>query len=130
MKYRRLAEYLLLLTMIVGLMGVQRHARGEALQDSHQETSTFEQPPLPDDQIQLGPDVQVPPHSTQIVTGKIVESQNRLVLIDQKTRTLYLLENSEPARRYVGKRVAVRGNIDLAANVIHILDINPTSNTE
>jgi len=118
-----LSRMLLLLTMTVGLTRAQPYAHGEALQDSQQQASPLQQP-QPQAEPELGPPQEIRPNSTQILTGKIVQSQDSLVFVDPKTQTLYLLEDERPAMPYVGRQVAVRGTVDRAANIIRIFDIN------
>jgi Protein of unknown function (DUF5818) len=51
-------------------------------------------------------------------SGNIVRDNHELVLKDPVTKVIYKLDHSEKAKPYVGKRVKVRGRLDMDSNTI------------
>lgn len=129
-KFRNWFRVLVLLTMVVGAVGLHRRARGQALRAAQQRTSLLEQEQVQrQGEPELGPAQQIKPNSTQVLTGRVLQSEDRIVLMDLKDNTVYLLEDEEPARPFVGKCVAVRGKM-IASNTIHISYINMASTAD
>ena len=129
-KLRLWSRLLALLILAIGVIGIQRHARGQALRAERQQTSSLEQEQVqPQGEPELGPAQEIKPSSTQVLTGRIMPSQDRLVLMDLKSKTVYLLDDEGPAQPFVGKCVAVRGKMT-ASNTIHIFDINMTATAD
>ena len=116
--------------MVVGAIGLHRRARGQALRAAQQQTSPIQQEQVQlQDEPELGPAQEIKPNSTQVLTGRVMQSQDRLVLMDLKSKTMYLLDDEGPAQPFVGKCVAVRGKMT-ASNTIHIFDINMTATAD
>jgi hypothetical protein len=129
-KFRNWFRLLVLLVMVVGAIGLHRRARGQALRAAQQQTSPIQQEQVQlQDEPELGPAQEIKPNSTQVLTGRVMQSQDRLVLMDLKSKTVYLLDDEGPAQPFVGKCVAVRGKMT-ASNTIHIFDINMTATAD
>jgi len=129
-KFRNWFRLLVLLIMVVGAIGLHRRARGQALRAAQQQTSPIQQEQVQlQDEPELGPAQEIKPNSTQVLTGRVMQSQDRLVLMDLKSKTMYLLDDEGPAQPFVGKCVAVRGKMT-ASNTIHIFDINMTATAD
>jgi len=56
-------------------------------------------------------------------TGIILKSGGSFVLNDPATKSKYLLDDQDKARRFEGKHVKVTGTIDAAKNLIHVASI-------
>jgi len=56
-------------------------------------------------------------------TGIILKSGESFVLNDPATKSKYLLDDQDKARRFEGKHVKVTGTIDAAKNLIHVATI-------
>src|ERR1700688_568367 len=53
-------------------------------------------------------------------TGTIQKSGENFVLSESATKSRFMLDNQNKARRYEGKNVEVTGTFDVANNLIHI----------
>jgi hypothetical protein len=60
---------------------------------------------------------------TKTFTGTILKSGESFVLSDPATKSKYLLDDQDQARRFEGKHVKVTGTIDAAKNLIHVASI-------
>ena len=56
-------------------------------------------------------------------TGTILRSGESFVLSDPATKSKYILDDQDKARRFEGKHVKVTGTIDAAKNLIHVASI-------
>ena len=59
------------------------------------------------------------------VTGTIVKSGNKLILIEASTKTLYQLDDQQKAQDYINKTVKVTGVLDPSTGMIHVTTIDP-----
>jgi len=62
------------------------------------------------------------PAATTVI-GIILKSGDKFVLSDPATKSKYLLDDQDKARRFEGKHVKVTGTIDAAKNLIHVATI-------
>lgn len=53
-------------------------------------------------------------------TQKCLKEGYKLVLIDQKTKAVYSLQNPGLAKKFAGKNVVITGHIDSSSKVVHI----------
>jgi hypothetical protein len=53
-------------------------------------------------------------------TGTIVRNGDNFVLSDAGTKTSYVLDDARKASQFEGKKVKVRGTVDVASNTIHV----------
>jgi hypothetical protein len=61
--------------------------------------------------------------ATSTVIGIILKSGESFVLSDPATKSKYMLDDQDRARRFEGKHVKVTGTIDAAKNMIHVATI-------
>ncbi len=57
---------------------------------------------------------------TKIFSGTIIKNGDSFVLSDAANKLSYVLDDSEKASRYEGKKVKVTGTVDVASNTIHV----------
>jgi len=70
----------------------------------------------------------VPPASTQqqsapktkIYSGTILKNGDGYVLSDAANKLSFILDDTEKASHYEGKKVKVTGTVDVASNTIHV----------
>lgn len=60
-----------------------------------------------------------------VFTGKVMETKGQFVLMDATTKTTYVLDDQDKAKRFKGKTVKVTGTLEAASNTIHISNIEP-----
>ncbi len=57
--------------------------------------------------------------------GTILKNGENFVLSDSATKTRYILDAPQKARRYEGMTVRVTGTLDVAKSLIHVETIQP-----
>lgn len=68
------------------------------------------------------------PHpSARSFEGRIAKSGGQFVLEDPAARTSYKLDDPHKARKYLGKNVKAIATMDARSNLLHVIDIVPTS---
>ena len=63
----------------------------------------------------------------QTFTGKIAKSGEKFVLMDNVSKSTYLLDDQDKAKQFVGQSVQVTGTLDAQSNTIRISSIAPGS---
>ena len=59
----------------------------------------------------------------ETISGTILKSGDSFVLSDPATKTKYMLDDQDKARRFEGKHVKVTGTMDATQNLIHVATI-------
>jgi len=57
---------------------------------------------------------------SKIFSGTIIKNGDKFVLSDAANKLSFVLDDSEKASQFEGKRVKVTGTVDTASNVIHV----------
>ena len=84
-------------------------------------------PPQRAPQTSAQSDASAQPQDSKVFTGTIMKKGGMLVLKDASDGTTYQLDDQKKAKGYAGKAVKVTGNLDTAANTIHVQEIEVTS---
>lgn len=65
------------------------------------------------------------PNESKTFTGKIMQSDDKLVLTDATGETVYQLDDQVKARAFLNKNVKVTGILDVSTRMIHVSSIEP-----
>ncbi len=65
------------------------------------------------------------PNESRTFTGKIIQSDDKLVLTDATGETVYQLDDQVKARAFLNKNVKVTGILDVSTKMIHVSSIEP-----
>ena len=57
---------------------------------------------------------------SKIFSGTIIKNGDKFLLSDAANKLSFVLDDSEKASQFEGKRVKVTGTVDTASNVIHV----------
>ncbi len=98
------------------LLGASAHAQPVASQSSSSVIQDQVVPP------QANPD---DPNESKTFTGKIIQSDDKLVLTDATGETVYQLDDQVKARAFLNKNVKVTGILDVSTKMIHVNSIDP-----
>ena len=60
------------------------------------------------------------PQKTKIFSGTIIKNGDGYVLSDSANKLSFVLDDTEKASHYEGKKVKVTGTVDIASNTIHV----------
>lgn len=60
---------------------------------------------------------------TKTLSGTVVKNGDHFILSDRASKLSYILDDTEKASRYEGKKVKVTGTVDVASNTIHVVSI-------
>jgi uncharacterized protein YdeI (BOF family) len=66
---------------------------------------------------------QQPQEKSKIFSGTIIKNGDKFVLSDAANKLSFVLDDSEKASQFEGKRVKVTGTVDVASNTIHVQTI-------
>jgi uncharacterized protein YdeI (BOF family) len=57
---------------------------------------------------------------SKIFSGTIIKNGDKFLLSDAANKLSFVLDDSEKASQFEGKRVKVTGTVDTASNIIHV----------
>lgn len=63
------------------------------------------------------------PEKAKTLSGTVVKSGDHFILSDRASKLSYILDDTEKASHYEGKKVKVTGTVDVASNTIHVVSI-------
>jgi uncharacterized protein YdeI (BOF family) len=63
---------------------------------------------------------QQPQEKSKIFSGTIIKNGDKFLLSDAANKLSFVLDDSEKASQFEGKRVKVTGTVDTASNIIHV----------
>jgi len=119
MKKTKLPNLMLVLALVVGmcilqpaLLSAQQDspAAQQRQPDTASQTSTMDQPSDP-----------------QTFSGKIAKAGGKYILKDTASKTMYLLDDQDQAKKFEGQEVKVSGTLDAQTKMIHVSSITPGS---
>lgn len=60
---------------------------------------------------------------TKTLSGTVVKNGDHFILSDRASKLSYILDDTQKASQFEGKKVKVTGTVDVASNTIHVMTI-------